>query len=260
MSNEIIYKVEDSIAIIKFNRVENNNSFSIPMLKEWFYYLQDAEKDDNVKGLIITGNGKVFCSGGDIKDMVDGNLSGWKMKDFLTDNVHKIANYMENFPKPTLAAINGAAMGAGLDMALMCDFRIASEKAFFAETYIKLGLVAGDGGAYLLPRIIGLPRALEMLLTGEIVNPEKALQWGLINKIVEQDKLIEESKEYLFKVTKWPKEAVSLMKKLVYNSFKQSFKDHLREVSSHMGMLSSTDEYNELANNLYKNLLDKNKK
>jgi 1,4-dihydroxy-2-naphthoyl-CoA synthase len=146
-------------------------------------------KKEELKGLIITGNGKVFCSGGDIKDMVDGNLSGWKMKDFLTDNVHKIANYMENFPKPTLAAINGAAMGAGLDMALMCDFRIASEKAFFAETYIKLGLVAGDGGAYLLPRIIGLPRALEMLLTGEPINANYAKEIGLINDNFSKAKL-----------------------------------------------------------------------
>ncbi len=257
MTNEVLYYKNDNIGVITINSPETNNAFTKSMLKKWLEFLEKAKEDHSVHGLILTGKGKVFCSGGSISDMVEGKMSGWDMKNFLQNYVHKIALFMERFDKPVVAAINGAAIGAGLDMALMCDFRISSERAIFGEAYIKLGLVAGDGGAYFLPRIIGIPRALEMLLTGKILKPEEALNWGLVNKVVEHEKLMEESIEFLRDIIKWPQGAVRLMKKLVYSSEKQSLEEHLREVSSHMGMLSNTKDFKKHAALLLKNLLDK---
>jgi len=181
------------------------------------------------------------------------------MKNFLRNNVHKIALEMENFYKPVVAAVNGAAIGAGLDMALMCDFRIASDKSVFAEAYIKLGLIAGDGGCFFLPRIIGIPRALELLLTGKVLSADEALEWGLINKVVKHKNLLEESILFLENIIKWPTEAVQLMKKMIYTSERQSLKDHLNEVSSHMGMLSDRIEFKEAAEKLLKNITKESK-
>ena len=257
MNNEVLFAKEGNIAVITINSPETNNAFTKSMLVKWLECLNKADEDSSVKGLILTGKGKVFCSGGSISDMVDGKMSGWDMKNFLQNYVHKIALFMERFNKPVIAAINGAAIGAGLDMALMCDFRISSNRAVFGEAYIKLGLVAGDGGAYLLRRVVGLPRALEMLLTGKVIKPEEAYNWGLVNQVVEHDKLLDESKNFLNNIIRWPSSAVGLMKRLIYTSEKQSLEEHLREVSSHMGMLSDTNEFKECTTQLLKNLLDK---
>ncbi len=254
MSKEILFEKRGNIGIITINSPETNNAFSESLLNEWLKYLRMAKEDEEIYGVILTGKGKVFCSGGSIQDMVDGKMSGWDMKDFLRKNVHKIALEMESFYKPVVAAINGAAIGAGLDMALMCDFRVTSEKAIFAEAYIKLGLIAGDGGCYFLPRIIGIPKALEMLLTGKVLNANEALDWGIVNKVVKHDKLLDESIEFLNDIIKWPTEAVQTMKKMIYTSERQSLRDHLTEVSSHMGMLSATEEFKECAERLLKNL------
>jgi enoyl-CoA hydratase/carnithine racemase len=258
MSKEMLLDYYDEIAVITINRPEHNNAFSETMLRQWLELLHNVNDNDSVKGLILTGKGKVFCSGGSIKDMVDGKMSGWDMKNFLSNYVHKIAIFMDSFQKPAVAAINGAAIGAGLDMALMCDFRICSDKAVLGEAYIKLGLVAGDGGAYLLPRVIGIPRALEMLLTGKNLTPSEAYNWGLVNSVVKHEDLIDESIKFLKNITKWSFNAVKTMKQLVYSSGKQTLEEHLREVSSHMGMLSNNKEFKEFTGRLLKNLLDKN--
>jgi 2-(1,2-epoxy-1,2-dihydrophenyl)acetyl-CoA isomerase len=243
MSEEILFEVKESIGIITINRPLENNAFSKSMLSQWLKILKKIKEDNSIKAMILTGNGKVFCTGGSIEEMANGELSGWKMKKFLRDYVHKIAMEMKTFYKPTLAAINGYAIGAGLDMSLMCDFRVASEKAVFGESYIKLGLVAGDGGCFLLPRIIGVSRALEMLLSSKFIDTDTALQWGLINKVVQHEKLLDESIDFLKNIICFPDEAVQLMKQLVYKSLNEDFEEHLSKVSSHMGLLSETDEY-----------------
>ena len=257
MKKEVLFHVKDNIGIITINRPEENNAFSKTMLKEWLNILKRIKDDKNIKGMILTGNGKVFCTGGSISEMANGELSGWKMKGFLRDYVHKIALEMKTFYKPTLAAINGYAIGAGLDMSLMCDFRIASDKAVFGESYIKLGLVAGDGGCFLLPRIIGISRALELLLTAKFIDTETALNWGLINKVVPHSSLIDESLKFLKSIICYPDEAVKLMKQLVYKSFNEDFEEHLSKVSSHMGLLSEREEYFENAKNMLKKITRK---
>ena len=148
----ILYQKDEknpAIAVITLNRPEAKNAFSPDMIKQWPEYLRTAREDDSVRVVVLTGKGDTFCSGGDIRDMADGKLKSWGMKNFLWEGVHRIVLAMEDLDKPVIAAINGAAMGAGLDMALMCDLRVCSDQAKLAESYIMMGLVPGDGGGLL---------------------------------------------------------------------------------------------------------------
>ena len=172
----VLYKVEEGIAIIYFNRPKVKNAFSAEMIRLLYEYIDSARRDEDVKGIILTGRGDAFCAGGDVREMVDGKLRSWDMKRFLWEGVHRIVLLLEDLDKPIIAAVNGAATGAGMGLAIMCDLRICSERARFAESYIKMGLVAGDGAAYFLPRLIGLPKALELMLTGELLTADQALQ------------------------------------------------------------------------------------
>ena len=169
----VLYEVEDHVATITLNRPEARNAFTPEMIRLWRESYERARADDEVRVVVVTGRGDTFCSGGNLRDMADGKLVAWDMKRFLRDGVHRVALALRDLDKPVLAAINGAAMGAGLDMALMCDLRVCSDRAKLAETYILFGLVPGDGGAYFLPRLVGLAKALELLLTGDPVTPER---------------------------------------------------------------------------------------
>jgi enoyl-CoA hydratase/carnithine racemase len=180
----VLYEVQEHIAIMTLNRPEARNAFSPEMISLWCRFLEEARQDDGISVIIVTGKGDTFCSGGDIREMAEGKLRSWDMKRFLWEGVHRIALILEDLDKPVIAAINGAAMGAGLDMALMCDLRTCSDRAKLAESYIRMGLVPGDGGAYFLPRLVGIGKALELLLTGDVLTPPEALEIGLVNHVI----------------------------------------------------------------------------
>ncbi len=242
-----LYKVEESIALITLNRPEAKNSFSPEMIELWRTFLDEARADETVRVLIVTGKGDTFCSGGDIRDMAMGKLRRWEMKKFLWEGVHRIALALEDLDKPVLAAINGAAMGAGLDMALMCDLRICSDQAKLSESYILLGLVPGDGGAYYLPRLVGLGKAFELLFTGDVLTPQEALEIGLVNRVVPHDRLMEETMKFAQKIASQPPLAVRMMKRAVYQAQSSSLRSHLDYISSQLALLSDTEDHQEAA-------------
>lgn len=150
---------------------------------------------------------------------------------------------LEDTDKPVIASINGPAMGAGLDMALMCDLRIASDKAKFAESYVRIGLIPGDGGAFFLPRLVGLSKALEMLWTGDTLDAEEALRIGLVNKVVPAEKLDEATKEMACRLAEGPQIAITMIKRLVYQGLKSDLRSSLDLSSSNMGIVTSTKDY-----------------
>ncbi len=197
--------------------------------------------------MVITGKGDTFCSGGDIRDMAEGRLKSWDMKRFLWDGVHRIVLTLEDMDKPVIAAINGAAMGAGMDMAIMCDLRICSDKARLAESYIMMGLVPGDGGAYFLPRLVGTSKALELLLTGDILEPPEALSLGIVNKVVPHGKLMAETMTLARKIAAKPPLAVRMMKRAVYQGQTNTLRSHLDYISSQLSLLSETEDHQEAA-------------
>ncbi|UCF82022.1 MAG: enoyl-CoA hydratase/isomerase family protein [Desulfobacteraceae bacterium] len=243
----VLYEIKNHVAIITLNRPEARNAFSHEMITLWNDYLKQARGNNTVRVIIVTGAGDTFCSGGDIREMAEGRLQSWDMKSFLWDGVHRIILTLEDLDKPVIAAINGAAMGAGMDMAIMCDIRMCSENARFAESYINMGVIAGDGGAYFLSRLVGTSKALELLLTGEVVSPEEALQLGIVNRVVPHEDLTKETIALAETIAHKPPLAVRMMKRSVYQAQTGSLRSHLDYISSQMALLSETDDHREAA-------------
>jgi enoyl-CoA hydratase/carnithine racemase len=179
--------------------------------------------------------------------MADGRLRSWDMKNFLWEGVHRIVLTMEDLDKPVIAAINGAAMGAGMDMAIMCDLRVCSDRAKLAESYIMMGLIPGDGGAYFLPRLVGVSKALELLLTGDVLTPQDALSLGIVNKVVPHDSLMQEAVKLAEKIAAKPPLAVRMMKRAVYQGQTSTLRAHLDYISSQLSLLSETEDHREAA-------------
>lgn len=243
----VLCRIEGYIAVITLNRPEVKNAFSPEMIDLWRQFLEEARTDDGVRVIIVTGSGDTFCSGGDIRDMAEGKLMSWEMKRFLWEGVHRIVLTMEELDKPVIAAVNGAAMGAGLDMALMCDLRVCSDRAKLAESYILMGLVPGDGGAYFLPRLVGISKAMELLLTGDVIGPKEALQMGLVNHVVSHERLMEETMVLAQKIASKPPLAIRMMKRAVYQGQASPLKSHLDYISSQIALLSETEDHREAA-------------
>ena len=246
-TKHILYSVQDSIAVITLNRPEARNAFSPEMIGLWREYLEKAKKDDSVNVVIVTGTGDTFCSGGDIRDMAEGKLRSWDMKKFLWEGVHRIIFALEDMDKPVIAAVNGAAMGAGMDMAIMCDMRVCSDRARFSESYIMMGLAPGDGGAWFLPRLVGTSKALELLLTADVLGAEEALSLGIVNRVVHHEKLMAETMRLAGKIAEKPPLAVRMTKRAVCQGTTSTLRAHLDYISSQMSLLSETQDHTEAA-------------
>ena len=243
----VLYKKEGGTALITLNRPEAKNAFSSEMIALWNSHLIEAKEDDSVRVIVVTGNGDTFCSGGDIRDMAEGKLRSWDMKRFLWEGVHRIVLTMEDLDKPVIAAINGAAMGAGMDMAIMSDLRVASDRAKFAESYITMGLIPGDGGAFFLPRLVGVAKALELLLTGDVFTAQEALSLGIVNRVAPHASLMDEAMKLAGKIASKPPLAVRMMKRAVYQGLTSTLRAHLDYISSQLSLLSETEDHREAA-------------
>ncbi len=259
---DILYHKENRIATLTLNRPDNFNAFSEDMLKGWAHYLAEGQNDPEVRVIVVTGAGKAFCAGGDVKSMAkgqgfihqDNEQAGNKeideqtpleTKNSLWKLVHRVPLTLEDVEKPVIASINGAAMGAGLDMALWCDLRLAAEDAPMGETYINLGLVPGDGGAFLLPRLVGLSRALELLLTGKRFTGREAEVMGLVNRAVPGEELERATYELAGQLAAQPPFALQAIKRAVYQGLKSSARDHLDYISSQMALAAGTEDHAE---------------
>lgn len=240
----LLYTVENRVATLTLNRPERRNAFNEEMLSLWSAALRDCRQRDDVNVVVVTGAGKAFCSGGDIKDMVERLSEGGApaQKQFI-ENVHEVAKALDQLDKPVIAALNGAATGAGLDMALMCDLRFASDKARLASTYVKVGLVPGDGGGFFLPRLVGLSKALELLWTGDWVLPAEAERLGLVNRIVAHDELMPYVMDFAQKLADGPTVALRLIKRAVYGGLTTDLATHLDMMSSHYAVVAGTADH-----------------
>ena len=242
----LLAKDPDGVATLTLNRPEKYNAFTKDMIVLWARLLAECEEDPRVKVIVLTGAGKGFCSGGDIGVQKErAKNDALERKDFLFRYVHTIARTMQRLDKPVIAAINGAARGAGLDMALMCDLRIMAQSATLAETYINVGLIAGDGGTYYLPRLIGVPRALELFWTGRVLAAAEAERIGLVTRAVADAELMPVTCELARTIAAQPFEAVRAYKRAVYQGMTMSLDAHLDMVSSHTSILRDTPEHRE---------------
>ncbi len=235
---------EFGVGVLTLNRPDRLNAFTEAMADLWCQTLVEAGRSTDVKVIVVTGAGRAFCAGGDIEEMLGfEETEAMAFKEFLWEHVQEIPLALERIDKPVIAALNGTARGAGLDMALMCDLRIAAESAIFAESYINVGIIAGDGGTYFLPRLVGPARALELFWTGRDVDAHEAERMGFVNRVVPDDKVMEVTLELARKIAAQPQYAVRAFKRAVYQSPGMTLAAHLDMVSSHMAVLHETRDH-----------------
>lgn len=181
-----------------------------------------ANADVDVRAVILTGAGKIFSAGGNVKEMADrGGMFGISALDqrrAYADGIQRIPRALARLEVPLIAAVNGAAIGAGCDLAMMCDIRVASERASFAESFVQIGLIPGDGGTWFLPRAIGYERAAEMTFTGDRIDAPTALAWGMVSRVVAHDDLLAEAHALADRITKNPTHALRMAKRLMQES------------------------------------------
>jgi enoyl-CoA hydratase len=216
MYKTLIYEKTDNIGVLTINRPDKLNAISNELTEELKQLLDEIEKDEELRVMLITGAGdKAFVAGADIKELVDrGALVGRKVSRTRQDLFSRI----ENLPAPVIAAVNGYALGGGLELAIACSIRICSEKAQFGAPEVKLGIIPGDGGTQRLPRLVGLGRAMEMILTGDFIDAQEAYRIGLVNKVVPHEELMDSVMEMAKKIAQRPPLAVRYAKEAVNRS------------------------------------------
>ncbi len=247
MAPDILLDVADKIATITLNRPERRNAFTLAMIDAWADALEDCRARSDVHAVVVTGAGKAFCSGGDISELMQArqDLGPVDRKAEIAEHVHRIPRVLDQMDKPLIAAVNGAAIGAGLDLALMADIRFAATSARFGETYVKVGLAPGACGAHFLPRIVGTARALELLWTGDLIEAAEAAQIGLVNRVWPDDELIPQTMDFAGRLATGPSQAIRGIKRLVREGLRADMPTSLELASSLYGVLSATDDHRE---------------
>lgn len=241
---DLLYRVHQRVATLQLNRPQHKNSFTLEMIDEWAQRLEQAASDAEVSVIVVTGSEDSFCAGVDLDVMHDlqQRRSALEWKSVLWDRVHKIAFTLERIDKPVIAAVNGVAVGAGMDMALMCDMRFMARSARLSEGYVRVGAVPGDGACYYLPRLVGRAKALELLLTGDFVDAEEALRIGLVNRVCDDAELAAQTQAFAERIAANSPIAVRTIKRAVDQSLRSDLRTSLDLISSHMGVVLTTDD------------------
>lgn len=232
---EIIYTKENRVATITLNRPAKLNAYSEVMVHETLAALADARDDDNVRAVIITGAGRGFCSGGDISRdfQYPARYRGHKMESMLEmrENMHQLVTFLRRFDKPTIAAVNGAAVAGGLTLALCCDFRIAAESARLGDTSLKFALIPDEGGAYLFPKHMGLQNALKMSMFAEVYTAREAKELGLVTEVVADEELMPAAREWAQRLADGPPIAIRTTKRMMYKQQSMDLENALEDAA-----------------------------
>ncbi len=242
MTSPLLYEFQDHTVTLTLNRPETRNPISEPEMIEAFEEaIERINQDTEVRAVILTGAGSAFSSGGNVKHMRDrtGMFGGTpaQIRQGYRHGIQRIPKAMATLEVPAIAAVNGPAIGAGCDLTCMCDMRIASERAVFAESFVKVGIIPGDGGAWLLPRAVGMARASEMAFTGDAIDAQTALQWGLVSQVVAPEALMDAARQLANRIVCNPPDVLRMTKRLLREGQQQSL-DALLELSASMQALA----------------------
>ena len=222
---EVLITHNNGVCELKLNRPEVFNSFNKAMALALQKALDDCEKNDEVRAIVIIGEGKAFCAGQDLAEATDPN--GPELRSIVKDHYNPIIERIRNIEKPIIAAVNGVAAGAGANIALACDITIAKKSASFIQAFSKIGLIPDSGGTFFLPRIIGSQKALALMMTGDKVSAEDADKMNMIYKAVEDDVFEVEVQSFSQNLAKMPTRGLGLTKKAVNQSFSNNLTEQL---------------------------------
>ncbi len=246
---QIIYEKSSHVAVVTLNRPQKLNAYSEIMVHEILAALGDARDDDEIRAVIVTGTGRGFCSGGDIgRDFqYPARYRGHRMESMLEmrENMHELVKFLQRFDKPTVAAINGAAVAGGLTLALSCDFRIAGESSRLGDTSLKFALIPDEGGAYLFPRFLGLEKALKMSLFSEVYSARQALELGLVTEVVPDTELMARAREWAERLAAGPPIAIRITKRMMYKQLTMSLDNALEDAALGTMVANYTEDVKE---------------
>lgn len=233
MSDAVVSERRGDIVIWRLNRPEVRNAISdLEVIDALVDLAERAQDDKSIRVVVLTGNGPAFSSGGNVKniraeltdsDMAPSDIAQWYLK-----GIQRIPLALYRLDVPLIAAVNGPAIGAGCDLACMCDIRIAAESARFAESFVKLGLIPGDGGSWFLPRIVGMSKACEMAFTGDVLGAQEALACGLVSKVVPDGELMAKALELAQQIAVNPPLSVRMAKQLLREGQRTELETHLQ--------------------------------
>ena len=239
--NNILFKVENGIGLIKINRPDKLNALNNETIEELHQQFEEINHNNNVKVIIIIGEGeKAFVAGADIKEF--SNFSKEQGKKLAKNGQVKLFNLIENFSKPVIAAINGFALGGGLELAMACHIRVASENAKMGLPEVSLGLIPGYGGTQRLAQLIGKGKALELITTAQMINSNQALEYGLINHLVSQENLIAKCFEISKQIMKNSPNAIAAAIKSINAGYNKDLNGYNEEIES-FGNCFQSDEF-----------------
>lgn len=226
MNNSILIKIENQVAYITLNRPDVFNSFNREMALLLQSILEDCEYNNEVRSIVITGNGKAFCAGQDLKEVTSPELNPG-FKKILEEHYNPIITRIRAINKPVIAAVNGVAAGAGANIALSCDLVVASNKASFIQAFSKIGLIPDSGGTFFLPRLIGFQKATALMMLGDKVTAEEAEELGMIFKVISSESFNEEVEKVAVKLANMPTKALGLIKELLNKSITNTLEQQL---------------------------------
>ena len=246
----VLYHRNGAVVTLTLNRPDELNAFSeAPMIDAFLAALDRVEAEGDVACVVLTGAGRAFSAGGNVKhmrdktDMFAGTAAD--IEKAYADGIHQVPKRLWHFETPVVAAVNGPAYGAALDLVCMCDIRIASTAAKFGAPFVKIGISPGDGAAWFLSRIIGPSAAAELILTGEAVDAETAKAMGLVSRVVDPDALMTEAVGMAERIAANAPLALKLSKRLLKAASRQGLEDHLAMCAAYQGMLHGTDDHAE---------------
>lgn len=239
--------VDGAVATITLNRPEARNAYSDEMCVQLCDAIEQCQRDQAVLAVVLTGAGASFHAGGDVKAMKAraGMFAGdpAELRQRYLDGIQAVPRRIATFRKPLICAINGPAVGAGLDLACMCDLRVASRSAKLGSTFVKVGLVPGDGGAFFLARTVGFPRALELMLRGRILSAEEAMQIGLVHEVVDDKDLLPRARALADELASLPADALQLTKRAAYESWNSEVHRALELAATYQGVAQNHPDH-----------------
>jgi 2-(1,2-epoxy-1,2-dihydrophenyl)acetyl-CoA isomerase len=244
MSNSILLKIENKIAFITLNRPEVFNSFNREMALSLQKNLDDCESNPDVRAIVLTGNGKAFCAGQDLKEVTSPELNPG-FKKILEEHYNPIITRIRSIKKPIIGAINGVAAGAGANIALACDVVVAHEKVSFIQAFSLIGLIPDSAGTYFLPRLIGFQKAQALAMLGDKISAEDAEKMGMIYKVIPFENFENDVNQLASKLANMPTKALGMIKELFNKSMTNNLEDQLALESKLQIEAAQSEDYAE---------------